>query len=144
MSLSRIATIVLCFLLSHAAIGEYRQSTADLPLTPFCDVLNASKRYDGMVVRTSAIIYSSEHEVHLRHEACQSTAIDDYSSSLEFPSGWTSTALGKKLSKILRHHRSANVEIEVVFQGSGGPYGQEKDRFHFVLRRLKSVRQLPK
>ena len=70
--------------------------------------------------------------------------VDDRSASIELPDGLESTKLGKKLSRVLRHDRSANVVFDGVFYATGGPYGPEKTRFRFVLKGLVSVQELPK
>ena len=111
---------------------------------PFCDLLAAPQEYDKREVATEALIQSSDHEVHVYSPNCRSTGTGDRSASIELPSGWQSTKLGKRLSNILRHDRAAKVAFEAVFQNSGGPYGPEGTRFHFVLRRLVSVDELSK
>ena len=126
----------LCFLAARSVADEPALSV------PFCDLIAAPQRYDTKAVRTDALIRPSEHEVHLYSETCKSTLGDDRSASIELPAGWSSTKLGKKLSGILRHHRTAKVGLEAVFKSSGGPFGQEKTQFRFVLRRLISVEEL--
>jgi hypothetical protein len=124
--------LVLCIgtSASRSATGEQASRVS------YCDLLSLPQRYDKGIVTTKALIRSSEHEVHVFDFECRSTATDDRSASIELPSGWNSTKLGKKLSKILRHDHTARVAFEAVFDGSGGPYGPEKTRFRFVLQRL--------
>ncbi len=109
-----------------------------------CDLLSAPQRYDNRIVATKALLRSSEHEVHVFDDECRSTTTDDRSAFIELPSGLRSTKLGERLSKILRRDRTARVALEVAFYGNGGPYGQEKTRFRFVLQRLISVEEVPK
>jgi len=126
----------LCFFAARSVADEAALSVS------FCDLIAAPQQYDTKAVRTEALIRSSEHEVHLYSENCKSTLGDDRSASIELPAGWNSTKLGKKLSGILRHHRAARVGFEAVFKSSGGPFGQERTRFRFVLRSLISVEEL--
>ena len=110
----------------------------------YCDLLSAPQRYDKEIVATKALIRSSEHEVHVLDSECKSTVTDDRSASIELPNGWSSTKLGKRLSNILRHEGTARVAFVAAFFGSGGPYGPERTRFHFVLQRLISVDEVSK
>jgi hypothetical protein len=111
---------------------------------PYCDLLSAPETYDKNSVTTEALIQSSYHEVHVFDSKCRSTATSDRSASIELPTGWNSTKAGKKLSKLLRHDRTARVAFESVFYGSGGPYGPERTRFRFVMQRLLSAEEVPK
>ena len=126
----------LCFFAARSLADEAALSV------PFCDLIAAPQQYDTKAVRTEALIRSSEHEVHVYSENCKSALGNDRSASIELPAGWNSTKLGKKLSGILRHHRAGRVGFEAVFKSSGGPFGQERTRFRFVLRRLISVEEL--
>lgn len=112
------------------------------PLVAFCTLVASGKEYDNKLVRTEALIQSGGHEVHVRSSECPSAAAVDRSASIEFPRGWNKTNLGKRLSAILRRDRSAKVRFEAIFESSGGPYGTEATRFHFVLRTLQSVQEL--
>ena len=126
----------LCLSASHSVAEE-------APLTvSFCDLVAAPQQYDTKTVATEALIRSSEHEVHVYSENCKSTLGYDRSASIELPAGWSSTKLGKRLSGILRRHRAGRVGFEAVFKSSGGPFGQERTRFRFVLHRLISVEEL--
>jgi len=128
--------LCICTSASRSAPGEQATSVS------YCHLLSVPQRYDKGIVATKAMIQSSEHEVHVFDLECRSTATEDRSASIELRNGWNSTKLGKKLSKILRHDRSARVAFEAVFHGSGGPYGPEKTRFRFVLQRLISVEEI--
>jgi len=131
--------LVLCIGVSASGSvpGEEASSVS------YCDLLSFPQRYDKGIVATRALIQSSEHEIHIFDSECKSSMTDDRSASVELPHGWTSTKLGKRLSKILRHNRTARVAFEAAFYGSGGPYGPERTRFRFVLQRLISVEEVP-
>jgi len=124
---------------SSLSTGDARRTTIS-----FCDLLSAPQKYDKNVVATEAVIHSTYHEVHLYDFRCKSTQVDNRSASIELPDGWDSTKLGKKLSRVLRHDRSADIVFDGVFYGTGGPYGPEQTKFRFVLKRLVSVEELPK
>ena len=130
--------LLLCclFLFASCSVAEETALTVS-----FCDLVAAPQQYDTKAVATEALIRSSEHEVHVYSEGCKSTLGNDRSASIELPAGWSSTKLGKKLSGILRHHRAGRVGFEAVFKSSGGPFGQERTRFRFVLHRLISVEE---
>jgi hypothetical protein len=122
-----------------------RSAPGDPPSSvSLCDLLSTPQRYDNRIVATKALLQSNEHEVDVFDVDCRSTAADDLSAFIELPTSLRSTRLGERLSKILRHDRTARVEFEAAFYGSGGPYGQEKTRFRFVLHRLISVEEVPK
>ena len=147
MKVRQRGTLVL-FLLLCSPLLLACVSTADAEYVfsrvPFCDLLADPQKYDNRKVVTEALIQSSDHEVHVYSSKCRSTVTDDRSASIELPSGWHSAKLGKTLSKILRHDRTARVAFEAVFHGTGGPYGPEGTRFHFVMSRLVSVEELSK
>ena len=136
-----ITTLLMLFMgiVSSLSIGEDRP-----PTISFCDLLSAPQKYDKNVVETQAVIQSTYHEVHLSDFRCKSTKVDDHSASIELPDDLDSTKLGKKLSRVLRRNHSANIVFDGVFYGTGGPYGQEKTRFRFILKGLVSVQELPK
>jgi len=135
-----MSLVVLCICASRS-----RGELGDQPATvSYCDLLAVPQKHDKQIVATEALIQSSDHEVHVYDSKCRSTATDDRSASIELPNGWNSTKLGKRLSKILRHDRTARVVFEAVFYGGGGPYGPEGTRFRFVLQRLVSVEEVPK
>jgi hypothetical protein len=137
-----ILPLVLCSLSFFAYVGAPNADDEPPMKVPFCDLLSAPRKYDHREVATEALIQSSGHEVHVYSPKCRNTSTGDRSASIELPGEWQSTKLGKRLSKILRHDRTAKVTFEAVFQSSGGPYGSEGTRFHFVLRRLASVEEL--
>jgi len=93
---------------------------------------------------TQALIHSNDHEVLVYDPNCKSTSTGDRSASIELPNGQNSTKLLNRLSKILLHDRTARVTFEAAFHSSGGPYGPEGTRFHFVMQRLISVEEVPK
>jgi hypothetical protein len=132
--------LVLCIGVSAplGGLGDQPKSVS------FCDLLSYPWKYDRGIVATEALIQSSEHEVHVFGSECRSTATEDRSASIQLPNGWNSTKLGKRLSKILRHDRTARVAFEAAFYGNGGPYGPEGTRFRFVMERLISVEEVPK
>ena len=135
-----IPLLALCI-----SVSSSRSVADDRPSSVlFCDLLSIPQKYDKKVVATEALIQSSDHEVHVDDSKCRSTMTENRSASIELGDGWNSTKLGKKLSKIRRHHRPAQVAFEAIFQASGGPFGPEATRFHFVLRRLVSVEKASK
>ena len=133
--------LLLCCLCLFASASVAEEAALTLS---FCDLVATPEHYDTKAVATEALIRSSEHEVHVYSENCKSTLGNDRSASIELPAGWSSTKLGKRLSGILRHHRVGRVGFEAVFKSSGGPFGQEKTRFRFVLRCLTSVEEVSK
>lgn len=133
--LSLLFLYYLCLLVPHCVADEA------VPNISFCDLVAAPQQYDGRAVITEARIRPSKHRVHVYSESCKSTLGNNRSASIELPAGWNTTKLGKKLSGILRRHRVARAGFEAVFESSGGPFGQEKTRFRFVLRRLVSVEE---
>jgi len=139
------AWMILTLLVLCTSGAVSRSLPGDQPLSvSYCDLLSVPQKYDKEIVATKALIQSSYHEVHVYDSKCRSTVADDQSASIELLDGWNSTKLGKRLSKILRHDRKARVAFEAVFYGSGGPYGPERTRFRFVMRRLIAVEEVPK
>jgi len=137
-----VLSLVLCSPCIFAYVGAPNAADDTPTKVPFCDLLSAPRKYDHREAATEASIQSSGHEVHVYSPKCRDTGTGDRSASIELPAEWLSTKLGKRLSKILRHDRTAKVTFEAVFHSSGGPYGSEGTRFHFVLRRLASVEEL--
>jgi hypothetical protein len=136
--------VILTLLVLYIGAPTSRSSPDDQPQSvAYCDLLSAPQKYDKATVATKALIQSSYHEVHVYDSKCASTATDDRSASIELSNRWDTTKLGKKLSKILRHDRAARVAFEATFSGSGGPYGPERTRFHFVMQPLISVEEVP-
>src|SRR5690349_112890 len=135
--------VILALLFSTAVSNGVEVGHEEPSRVTFCDVTSAAQKYDNTAVVLQALIQSSGHEVHVRSPKCPSTTTDDRSSSIELPNGWNSTKLGKKLSSALQRDRAADVTFEALFQSSRAPYGPEGTRFHFVLRRLISVKTLP-
>lgn len=131
-------------MLCISVLGARSAWAAGSPNVPYCDLLSAPEAYDKKSVTTEALIQSSYHEVHVFDPKCRSTVTSDRSTSIELPKEWNSTKAGKKLSKLLRHDRTARVAFESVFYGSGGPYGPERTRFRFVMQRVLSVQEVPK
>jgi hypothetical protein len=106
----RSRTIVFFLVLCSASPLTRASIASDEPLSvSFCDMLATPQRFDQKTVATEAFIRSSEHEVDAYDSKCRSTVISDPTASVEFPSGWNSTKLGKRLSRILRHDRTAKV-----------------------------------
>lgn len=106
---------------------------------PFCDLLTGAQSYEGKTVLTTAIIGSNEHDTMVYDASCRSTSNENRSADIEFPSDWTTSNLGKKLSKILRHDDSARVTFVATFSQGAGPYGQLGAKYRFTLIRLISV-----
>lgn len=131
--------LLLCCLCVYSPCSVADEAALNVP---FCDLVATPQQYDTKGVVTEALIRSSEHEVHVYSENCKSTLGNDRSASIELPTGWNSTKLGKKLSGLLRHHRAARVRFEATFKSGGGPFGQEKTRFRFILHRLISVEEV--
>jgi hypothetical protein len=138
----RCTAIIFALLCSIFLLKEIGLAQDEPSGVAFCDLIKRAQQYDNKVVRTQALIQSSGHEVHLRSSECPSTVTNDQSASLELPSGWHSTKLGKRLSNILRHGHTGKIAFEALFQSSDGPSGPERTRFHFVLRRLISVEKI--
>jgi hypothetical protein len=110
---------------------------------PYCDLLAGSQTYEGKSVLTTAIIGSNEHDTMVYDASCRSTSTDNKSADMEFPSDWTTSKLGKKLSTILQHHESARVNFVATFSQSAGPYGMLGARYRLTLIRLISVEKAP-
>jgi hypothetical protein len=134
-----IATfLALCFSVS----APRSLSDNPPPSLSYCDLVSGPQKYDTKVVTTEALVQSNYHDVRAYDAKCLSTGADGGSAYVELPQGWSSTKLGKRLSKILRRDRTARVAFDAIFYASGGPYGQEGMRFRFVMRRLISVEEV--
>jgi hypothetical protein len=136
--------IIVLLLLRICVSPCWGAPSEQAPSVSYCDLLSAPQNYDKRIIATEALVASSEHEVHVFDSACRSTVTDDRSASIELPNGWNSTKPGKKLSKILRHDRTAKAAFEATFYASGGPYGPEGTRFRLVMQRLISVEEIRK
>jgi hypothetical protein len=146
MGLRRLSAVFIILAVQSITSSIFAQNAPSEEHSPlgvaFCNLIENFQKYDKTEILTEALIWSSGHEVHVKNPNCLSTSDNDRSASIELPSGWNSNKLGKKLSNILRHDGIARVTFQAVFQRSDGPYGPEKCRFHFVLRRLVSVQGL--
>jgi hypothetical protein len=111
---------------------------------PFCEMVSAPQKYDKMVVSTEALMSPGEHSVIFYDPGCMPTQENNVGTQISFPKGWDSTKLGKKLSKLFRHDRTARVRAEGTFYGSGGPYGPDVARFRFVPQRITGVQEVSK
>lgn len=138
-NLTRMIGVLLVLYLDIATVQGVPNE--GIPRVSYCDLLSASQTYDKKVVTTEALVGSSFHSVAIYDLGCMSTPTDNRSASLVLPSGWNSTKLGKKLSKVLRHGRTARVAFEGIFYGSGGPYDGDGTKFRFVMQRLISVEE---
>lgn len=116
----------------------------EAPNVSYCELLTSPQTHDGKSVRTTAIIRSNEHDTMVYDVNCGSTSNENKSADMEFPSDWTVSKLGKKLSSILRHHASARVTFVAKFSESAGPYGMLGVRYRFTLIRLIAVEKLPR
>ena len=55
------------------------------------------------------------------------------------PPAWESLPNGKRLRSILKHHRSAKVELVGTFSNGGDRHGPDAARFRFSISRVISV-----
>ncbi len=113
------------------------------PNVPYCELLASSQTYEGKAVLTTAIIVPNEHDTMVYDASCRPTSNDNRSADMQFPSDWTTTKLGKKLSTILRHDDSAKVTFVATFSQSARQYGMLAARYRFTLIRLISVEKTP-
>jgi len=136
---------IITFLALFVAACPVLMAQSDRPPSvPYCDLLSNPQKYDKQVIATQALVVANEHETLLYSVNCRSTPTEDRSASIELNTATNPTKLSKKLSKILSHDRRARVAFEGVFYASGGPYGQERTRFHFVVQRIVSAEEAPR
>lgn len=136
-----ITILALCISASSSQSGPIIKPTE----VSFCDLLSAPKKYEKQIINTKALIRSNTHEVLVFDPECRSTATNDRSTSIELATESRSIKLTKRLSKILRHDRTAKVTFVAIFDDSGGQYGygMEGTRFHFFLQHLITVEEVP-
>jgi hypothetical protein len=129
----------VCLQLSLLVLPTFGMPEEEPPKVPYCDLLNSYQTYEGRPVITTATIASNEHDTMVYDTGCSSTSKDNRSADMEFPSDWTTSKLGKKLSKALRHNHSARVTFVARLSQSAGGYGMLGARYRFTLIRLVSV-----
>lgn len=127
--------------LSLLVLQTFGLPAEDPPTVSYCELLTSPHTHEGKSVLTTAIIGSNEHDTMVYDANCGSTSKQDRSANMEFPSDWTASTLGKKLSKILRRHESARVTFVATFSESAAPYGMLGARYRFKLIRLISVEE---
>ena|ERR1039458_8267920 len=110
----------------------------------FCEMVSDPEKYDKKVVSTVALMFPGEHSVIFYDPRCTPTQENNVSTQISFPQSWDSTKLGKKLSNLLRHGRTARVRAGGIFYGSGGPYGPDVARFRFVPQEITAVEAVSK
>jgi hypothetical protein len=108
----------------------------------FCEMVSAPQKYDKQVVSTEGLMSPGEHSVIFYDPACKPTEQNNVGTQISFPQSWNSTKLGKKLSNLFRHGRTARVRAAGVFYGSGGPFGPEVAPFRFVPQQILAVEEV--
>lgn len=105
----------------------------------FCQVVAAPENYNQKPLLIDAILSPGEHSLLLYGATC--VPREDYNVTTQaiLPDSWNSTEAGKKLSKILRHHHNAKVELVGTFESVGGPFGPDVARFRFSISQVKSA-----
>ena len=131
---------ILALTVPHALSGQ-KPRTAEVL---FCDMVLHPEKYDRKVVSTEALALPGYYSLAFFDPTCRPTEKNNQSTQMVLPDAFTSTSLGKKLSKALRSKHPAKVGVSGVFYGSGGPYGPDVAKFRFVVERIDSVAEAPK
>lgn len=131
-------------LLFVRGIAVTANTDSQAPVVSFCEMVSAPEKYDKKVVFTEALMSPGEHSVIFYDPQCTPTQENNVSTQISFPESWNSTKLGKELSDLFRHDRTARVQAEGIFYGSGGPYGPDVARFRFVPQQITAVEAVSK
>jgi hypothetical protein len=113
-------------------------------IVSFCEMVSAPEKYDRQAVSTEALMSPGEHSVIFYDPKCAPTQENNVSTQISFTQSWNSTKLGRKLSNLFRHNRTARVRTEGIFYSSGGPYGPDVARFRFVPQQITAVEAVSK
>jgi hypothetical protein len=111
---------------------------------PFCEMVSHPENFDGKVVSPVALALSGYHSLAFYDPTCKPTEENNVTTQMTLPDSFTSTSLGKKLSRVLRREHTAKVSVLGKFYGTGGPYGPDVAKFRFVVERIVSVAEVSK
>src|SRR5689334_3037507 len=87
----------------------------------FCDVVASGARYDRQTLSVEVILWPSGHSLSAYGAACVPKEGYNITTQAMLPETWDSQPNGKKLRRILRHHRPAKVVVVGTFESDGGP-----------------------
>jgi hypothetical protein len=110
----------------------------------FCEIVSHPENYHATVVSTEALAWPGYHSLAFYDPTCKPTEENNLSTQMVLPDAFTSTSLGKKLSKALRRNHAAKVGVVGKFYATGGPYGPDGAKFRFVVERIDSVAEVSK
>jgi len=129
--------ILLLFL--FAPLWARGQAATETKKVDFCRVVASPTDYDRQTLSVEVILWPSEHSLSLYGAACVPKEGYNVTTQAALPEKWESSPNGKKLSEILKRHRSAKVEVVGIFESNGGPYGPDVARFRFSISQIKSA-----
>ena len=138
----RTTASLVFLLISGVAVSA--RADDEVSNVSFCEMVSAPQKYDKATVSTEALMSPGEHSVVFYDPGCKPTKENNVSTQISFPKDWNSSKLGKKLSNLFRHGRTARVRADGIFYGSGGPYGPDVSRFRFIPRRITGVEEVRK
>jgi hypothetical protein len=105
----------------------------------FCEMVSHPEIYASKVISTEALVRPLFHSLAFYDPMCLPTEENNVSTQMVLPDSFTSTKFGRELSKLLRRGRAARVRVLGRFDATGGPYGQEGNKFRFVVERIDSA-----
>lgn len=104
----------------------------------FCDVVTSPANYDGKAISIEVTLQPGLHSLFLYSAACPSKDGFDVTTQAILPDGWESLHNGKKLRKVIKHGRSAKVQLVGTFRSSVSR-GLDGQRFRFSISQINSV-----
>jgi hypothetical protein len=135
-SVGSVALIIL------SAIFAMAQSRLEPRKANYCDVVASPANYYGQVLSVEVILLPSEHALTQYGAACVPKEAYDVTTQTILPANLESLPNGKKLRGILKHQRSAKVEVVGIFESREERYGLDATRFRFSITQINSVSKL--
>ena len=108
----------------------------------FCQVVAAPESFDQKHILIDVVLSPGEHYLLLYAASCVPSEGYNVTTQAILPDSLEATETGRKLSKILRHHREAKVELVGIFESAAGRYGPNAARFRFSISQVRSVAEV--
>lgn len=134
-----ISTIVSILLPAIFANGGFPKETRTVD---FCDVVTSPAKYFGQVLSVHVILWPGEHVLTLFGAACVPKEGYDVTTQAILPAKMESLPNGKKLERILKRQRPAQVDVVGIFENREQSYGLDATRFRFTISEVHSVSEV--
>jgi hypothetical protein len=137
---STVRALMLAIILLPEASAQTPQGTVKVEL---CEVVASPDEYNGRVLSVEGVLIHGEHSVLLYSPWCKPKESFDVGIQAVFPAEWVSSANGKKLYKLFKHSKNADVKLIGTFENGTGRYGPDAARFRFTIIEISSVKKAP-